>query len=202
MARNTQNQGRRLTRSSAQSAPVQPHSSSDDEQADPNNPDDQDFHLSDDREDSTVDDEESEIEQGRSGRKGKGPSTSRSKRRRPENDEHQELDMDDLPANSEEPLVGTSKSARKTRHKRPCLTVQPHPPTNEKLEVSNYAAVGRQLGQPRLEEMLADPTRRINNRPPPKILAEAQACQAYYKMDKMSLSLLGHTSLQTLESHL
>lgn len=89
---------------------------------------------------------------------------------------------------------------RKRTH--PVNPVRPRFPTREKLTLANYSMVGRQLGQPGLEKMLIDPNRKTQNQPPSAVLAEAQALQAYYTIDKMSLSLVGHTSLSTLESAL
>lgn len=96
-----------------------------------------------------------------------------------------------------------AKETRQVRQKRSTIHTETHQrrqPTQEKLTVDNYREVGRQLGRPALEQLLADPNRKINNRPPPKVLAEAQGLQGYYSLDKMSLALAGCTSLRTLES--
>lgn len=85
---------------------------------------------------------------------------------------------------------------------RPSDPIQPRILTCGNLTLDNYSTVGRQLGRPALEKMLKDPKRKTQNRPPSAVLAEAQALQGYYSLDKMSLSLAGNTSLSTLESAL
>lgn len=50
--------------------------------------------------------------------------------------------------------------------------------------------------------MLNDPNCKTQNGLPSAVLAEAQALQGYYSINKLSLSLVGNTSLTTLESAL
>ncbi|EGG11558.1 uncharacterized protein MELLADRAFT_91136 [Melampsora larici-populina 98AG31] len=95
------------------------------------------------------------------------------------------------------PPTNTDSNARKRT--RLTTAAVPRTPITTSLTLDNYSNNGRQLGRPALEGMLNDPKRKTQNRPPSKVLAEAQALQGYYTMDKMSLSLVGNTSLATLE---
>ncbi|KAH9808047.1 hypothetical protein DFH28DRAFT_1199040 [Melampsora americana] len=106
-----------------------------------------------------------------------------------------------LSANHSSGPIPPTKTNRHTRT-QPTGIRSPHNPNHTHLTLHNYSTVGKELGRPALERMLNDPKRKTQNRPPPAILAEAQALQGYYTMDKMSLSLVGNTTLATLESAL
>ncbi|EGG12824.1 uncharacterized protein MELLADRAFT_76369 [Melampsora larici-populina 98AG31] len=105
-------------------------------------------------------------------------------------------------ANNSRPAPPTNTQSNATKRKHPAKTVPPRIPITTSLTLENYSTNGRQLGRPALERMLNDPKRKTQNRPPSNVLGEAQALQGYYTMDKMSLSLVGNTSLATLESAL
>ncbi|EGF97733.1 uncharacterized protein MELLADRAFT_69799 [Melampsora larici-populina 98AG31] len=104
--------------------------------------------------------------------------------------------------NSRQPAPPTNTDSNARKRTRTTQTVAPRNPITTSLTLENYSTNGRQLGRPALEKLLNDPKRKTQNRPPSNILAEAQALQGYYTMDKMSLSLVGNTSLATLESAL
>ncbi|EGG04641.1 uncharacterized protein MELLADRAFT_64767 [Melampsora larici-populina 98AG31] len=102
--------------------------------------------------------------------------------------------------NSSRPDCSTNTNSNTSP--QPTGTASTRNPNHTQLTLHNYSTVGKELGRPALERMLNDPKRKTQNRPPSAILGEAQALQGYYTMDKMSLSLVGNTSLATLESAL
>lgn len=119
-----------------------------------------------------------------------------------ENDNGEDQNNDGAQRSLPGPSQSTSNKpdSRPTKRRRATLpATTAHPSVTEKLTYDNYSELARKLGRPALERLMADPSRKINNRPSPKTLGEAQARQSHYSLDKMGLCLVGHISLRTLE---
>ncbi|EGG13075.1 uncharacterized protein MELLADRAFT_58565 [Melampsora larici-populina 98AG31] len=113
------------------------------------------------------------------------------------NNKPEDLEGSPPPTNTQSSASAPSPQATHTTDPIPSCQ-----PTNEKLTIYNYSTLGQQLGQPALERMLNDPDCKTQNQLPSAVLAEAQALQGYYTIEKLSLSLVGNTSLTTVKSTL
>lgn len=72
----------------------------------------------------------------------------------------------------------------------------------EKPTLANYERLAMEWEESYIDELLAQRDRVVHNRPPPSVLAEGEARQHQYRVYRKLLSLVGHTSLATFNSHL
>lgn len=93
----------------------------------------------------------------------------------------------------------SSSSKSKKRSKDPAL--EEKLTANVKLlEIDNYEEVSDTWTDRYIDKLLASRKDLVNNRPTADVLAKAQVLQARYQRHKKLLCLIGHHSLQTLET--
>lgn len=118
-----------------------------------------------------------------------------------DNEEDHTEEPNKRPATSSNPVRSTSsKKGKKNFQDAAAIEVLNN--DLKLLRVENYNEVSENWTDRYIDQLLAYRKDVVNNTPPPKVLAEAEAVQALGRRQRKLLCLVGHISVRTLETAL